>query len=85
MIRQDMTHFQRTKGMILDMRMWRLRIRVEEMQVAESTGCEKKSVTWSWPCFNTQGCNNQCINWEHAIHGACHMDWTGPACYCYFC
>ncbi|KAM3379342.1 defensin-like protein 1 [Capsicum galapagoense] len=62
-----------------------------DMQVAESRnprsniGCEKSSVTWSGPCFDTEGCNNQCINWEHAIHGACHMDWLGPACYCYFC
>lgn len=56
-----------------------------EIQKAESIGCEKMSVTWSGPCFDTGGCNNQCINWEHAIHGACHWDWTGPACYCYFC
>ncbi|KAM3324381.1 hypothetical protein P3S67_005532 [Capsicum chacoense] len=61
------------------------------MQVAESRdpksyiGCEKLSLTWSGPCFDIGGCDNQYINWEHAIHGACHMDWLGPACYCYFC
>ncbi|KAG5629796.1 hypothetical protein H5410_001513 [Solanum commersonii] len=56
-----------------------------EMQVGESIGCEKMSAAWTGDCFDTVGCNNQCINWEHAIHGACHWYWTGPACYCYFC
>ncbi|KAJ8574075.1 hypothetical protein K7X08_010586 [Anisodus acutangulus] len=55
-----------------------------DMQVAESIGCEKKSTTWSGPCLDSDGCNNQCINWEHAVHGACHFDW-GSACFCYFC
>ncbi|XP_060200971.1 defensin-like protein 1 [Lycium barbarum] len=56
-----------------------------DIQVAESIGCEKLSKTWFGLCLNSDGCNDQCINWEHAIHGACHFDWGGPSCYCYFC
>lgn len=54
------------------------------MQVVESIGCEK-GIMWFGPCFDTHECDNKCINLEHAIHGACHMDWFGPVCYCYFC
>ncbi|KAJ1409540.1 Knottin, scorpion toxin-like [Sesbania bispinosa] len=42
--------------------------------------CQRKSTTWSGPCFNTGGCKNQCINVEHAAFGACH-DLTY---FCYF-
>nr|XP_018629906.1 defensin-like protein 1 [Nicotiana tomentosiformis] len=54
------------------------------MQKAEALGCEKPSTTWSGPCLFSDDCNNQCINWEGAVHGECSFA-LGPECFCYFC
>ncbi|XP_019237320.1 PREDICTED: defensin-like protein 1 [Nicotiana attenuata] len=56
----------------------------EMMQKAEALGCEKPSTTWSGPCLFSDDCNNQCINWEGAVHGECSFA-LGPECFCYFC
>ncbi|KAJ8528985.1 hypothetical protein K7X08_035820 [Anisodus acutangulus] len=55
-----------------------------EVQEAEALGCEKPSTTWSGPCLFSDDCNNQCINWEGAVHGECSFA-AGPECFCYFC
>ncbi|OVA06211.1 Knottin [Macleaya cordata] len=46
--------------------------------------CEKASQTWSGNCGNTQHCDRQCINWEKALHGACHVRGGKHMCFCYF-
>ncbi|KAL1801828.1 hypothetical protein ACET3Z_030475 [Daucus carota] len=46
--------------------------------------CEKASQTWSGSCGNTQHCDNQCIQWETARHGACHTRGGKKMCFCYF-
>uniref|UniRef100_A0A3Q7E914 Knottins-like domain-containing protein n=1 Tax=Solanum lycopersicum TaxID=4081 RepID=A0A3Q7E914_SOLLC len=56
---------------------------IASMEV-EALGCEKPSTTWSGPCLFSDECNNQCINWEGAIHGECSFA-LGPECFCYFC
>ncbi|PIA52741.1 hypothetical protein AQUCO_01000541v1 [Aquilegia coerulea] len=52
--------------------------------MVEANECERRSKTWSGPCFNTGGCDDQCKNWEGAKHGACHAQGWGTACFCYF-
>ncbi|XP_057817595.1 defensin-like protein 1 [Cryptomeria japonica] len=54
-----------------------------EVHGAESL-CERRSQTWHGFCGETTHCDNQCRNWEHACHGACHADGLGSACFCYF-
>jgi len=49
----------------------------------EAKICQKRSKTWSGPCFNTGNCKRHCINVEHATFGACHLHGFGFACYCY--
>ncbi|CAN4085805.1 unnamed protein product [Withania somnifera] len=58
-----------------------------EMKKAEAIGCETPSATWKGACVVTEDCDNQCIKWEGAIHGACHLGfgWSVSQCYCYFC
>nr|XP_009785531.1 PREDICTED: defensin-like protein 1 [Nicotiana sylvestris] len=57
-----------------------------ETQMAKAIGCKRYSTTWHGECLNSDGCNNQCIKWEGAIHGACHADgFLTAACFCYFC
>ncbi|XP_068636351.1 defensin-like protein 19 [Aristolochia californica] len=51
--------------------------------MAEAKLCEKRSVTWSGMCINTHHCDQQCKDWEEAVHGACHFQWPGFACFCY--
>ncbi|KAJ1409542.1 Knottin, scorpion toxin-like [Sesbania bispinosa] len=46
--------------------------------------CRRRSQTWSGPCLNTRGCNDQCIRVEQAVSGACHPDGFGVACFCVF-
>ncbi|KAK0583371.1 hypothetical protein LWI29_036276 [Acer saccharum] len=46
--------------------------------------CEKPSQTWSGKCGNTGHCDNQCKDWEHASHGACHKRDNNWKCFCYF-
>ncbi|KAL6007168.1 hypothetical protein ACLOJK_032664 [Asimina triloba] len=55
-----------------------------DVEMAEGKLCEKRSQTWSGPCLNSDGCNDQCIKWENAKHGACHFEFPGSACFCYF-
>ncbi|KAL8156383.1 hypothetical protein AgCh_001471 [Apium graveolens] len=46
--------------------------------------CEKPSQTWTGKCGNTKNCDNQCIQWETARHGACHKRGGKWMCFCYF-
>nr|CBJ55934.1 plant defensin [Bupleurum kaoi] len=46
--------------------------------------CERASQTWSGDCKNTKNCDNQCIQWEKARHGACHKRGGKWMCFCYF-
>ncbi|XP_057414904.1 defensin-like protein 19 [Lotus japonicus] len=50
----------------------------------EAKICQRRSKTWSGPCFNTGGCKNQCMRVEHGTFGACHRQGFGFACFCYF-
>ncbi|KAL5558001.1 hypothetical protein UlMin_034212 [Ulmus minor] len=55
-----------------------------EMQMVEGKVSERRSKTWSGFCGNSGNCNRQCRNWEGASHGACHAQFPGFACFCYF-
>ncbi|XP_027337095.1 uncharacterized protein LOC113850745 [Abrus precatorius] len=53
-----------------------------EVQAGEP--CQCRSKTWFGPCFDSNGCKNQCINQEQANFGACHRQGIGTACFCYY-
>ncbi|XP_010477181.1 PREDICTED: defensin-like protein 19 [Camelina sativa] len=55
-----------------------------EMMTVEGRTCERRSKTWTGFCGNTRGCDSQCRSWEGASHGACHAQFPGFACFCYF-
>ncbi|KAG8389928.1 hypothetical protein BUALT_Bualt01G0029900 [Buddleja alternifolia] len=55
-----------------------------EIKVAESRLCQRRSKTWTGFCGSSSNCDNQCKSWEHASHGACHAQFPGFACFCYF-
>ncbi|KAG7024858.1 Defensin-like protein 19, partial [Cucurbita argyrosperma subsp. argyrosperma] len=55
-----------------------------KLGVVEAKVCERRSKTWSGWCGNTSHCDRQCKNWEGAKHGACHAQFPGRACFCYF-
>ncbi|EEF52608.1 defensin-like protein 19 [Ricinus communis] len=55
-----------------------------EMQVTQAKVCQRRSKTWSGFCGSTKNCDRQCKNWEGALHGACHAQFPGVACFCYF-
>ncbi|KAF3784981.1 Defensin-like protein 19 [Nymphaea thermarum] len=55
-----------------------------EVSGADPYPCTKRSQTWFGVCLNSNGCNNQCITWEKAVHGACHQSGFGFACFCYY-
>jgi len=55
-----------------------------EMMAVEGRICERRSKTWTGFCGNTRGCDSQCKRWERASHGACHAQFPGFACFCYF-
>ncbi|KAJ4849902.1 hypothetical protein Tsubulata_037134 [Turnera subulata] len=55
-----------------------------EMQMAEARLCQKRSKTWSGFCGSSSNCNRQCKDWEDAKNGACHWEFPGFACFCYF-
>ncbi|KAG7592294.1 Knottin scorpion toxin-like superfamily [Arabidopsis thaliana x Arabidopsis arenosa] len=55
-----------------------------EMMAVEGRICERRSKTWTGFCGNTRGCDSQCKSWERASHGACHAQFPGFACFCYF-
>ncbi|KAK7821171.1 defensin-like protein 19 [Quercus suber] len=55
-----------------------------EMLMVEGNLCERRSKTWTWFCGNSGHCNSQCRIWEGAQHGACHTQFPGFACFCYF-
>ncbi|KAL1801827.1 hypothetical protein ACET3Z_030474 [Daucus carota] len=46
--------------------------------------CERASQTWTGKCQHTDHCDNQCIQWENARHGACHKRGGNWKCFCYF-
>ncbi|KAF8410569.1 hypothetical protein HHK36_003100 [Tetracentron sinense] len=56
-----------------------------EMPMADAKTCTKRSRTWFGLCLNSNGCNRQCKKWEGAKHGACHAQFQGTACFCYYC
>ncbi|XP_035842000.1 major pollen allergen Art v 1 [Helianthus annuus] len=45
--------------------------------------CEKASKTYSGKC-DAKKCDEQCISWEKASHGACHKREGKGLCFCYF-
>ncbi|CAH1450303.1 unnamed protein product [Lactuca virosa] len=45
--------------------------------------CEHMSQTWTGKCDNNK-CDKKCIEWEKAIHGACHSREGKSGCFCYF-
>ncbi|KAK9177088.1 hypothetical protein WN944_029111 [Citrus x changshan-huyou] len=51
---------------------------------AEAALCERRSKTWTGPCFVTEDCDKQCREREGASSGACHRDGLGFACFCFF-
>ncbi|XP_050214185.1 defensin-like protein 1 [Mercurialis annua] len=55
-----------------------------EMQATEANLCRRRSKTWSGHCGSTSNCDRQCKNWEGAAHGACHYEFPGVKCFCYF-
>lgn len=55
-----------------------------EMTTVEGKLCQRRSQTWTGVCVNSGNCNRQCRNWEKASHGACHAQFPGFACFCYF-
>lgn len=52
--------------------------------MVEGRVCQRRSKTWTGFCGNTRGCDSQCKRWERASHGACHAQFPGFACFCYF-
>ncbi|KAF2583652.1 hypothetical protein F2Q70_00036082 [Brassica cretica] len=52
--------------------------------MVEGRVCQRRSQTWTGFCGNTRGCDIQCKRWERASHGACHAQFLGFACFCYF-
>ncbi|KAJ7957773.1 Defensin [Quillaja saponaria] len=61
-----------------------LLIASHEIARAEAGICQRRSKTWSGFCGNSGNCDRQCRNWEGATHGACHAQFPGFACFCYF-
>ncbi|XP_073141898.1 defensin-like protein 19 [Henckelia pumila] len=55
-----------------------------ESAVVESSICQRRSRTWSGFCGSSNNCDRQCRNSERALHGACHAQFPGFACFCYF-
>ncbi|KAK1423888.1 hypothetical protein QVD17_19197 [Tagetes erecta] len=45
--------------------------------------CEKGSKTYSGKCSNKK-CDKKCIEWEKAVHGACHKREGKDGCFCYY-
>ncbi|CAA0819528.1 Defensin-like protein 19 [Striga hermonthica] len=62
---------------------WLLLITIDVAMV-EGRTCQRRSKTWTGLCGVSSHCDNQCRRWEHAAHGACHYDFPGFACFCYF-
>ncbi|KAL4202269.1 hypothetical protein AMTRI_Chr02g262880 [Amborella trichopoda] len=55
-----------------------------EFSGSEAKLCQKRSITWSGFCANSNNCSRQCKNLEGARFGACHRQGIGLACFCYF-
>ncbi|KAJ4849903.1 hypothetical protein Tsubulata_037135 [Turnera subulata] len=56
-----------------------------EMPVAEARVCKKRSSSFTGFCGNNSKCSTKCKRVEHAKFGACHWDFPGFACFCYYC
>ncbi|CAI9294721.1 unnamed protein product [Lactuca saligna] len=56
---------------------------ISEIGTVKGKLCEKVSQTWSGKC-NSKKCDKKCIEWEKAIHGACHKREGKGGCFCYF-
>ncbi|KAL4202270.1 hypothetical protein AMTRI_Chr02g262890 [Amborella trichopoda] len=61
-----------------------LLISASEFSGSEAKLCQKRSITWSGICANSNNCSRQCKNLEGARFGACHRQGIGLACFCYF-
>ncbi|KAL5704757.1 hypothetical protein ACHQM5_023137 [Ranunculus cassubicifolius] len=55
-----------------------------DLHMAEAKLCQRQSKTWTGWCGDTTHCDNQCKTWEAADHGACHYQFPGMCCFCYF-
>ncbi|XP_050213885.1 defensin-like protein 19 [Mercurialis annua] len=55
-----------------------------EMQGTNAEVCERRSKTWTGFCGSSSSCNRQCKSREGALSGACHAQFPGFACFCYF-
>ncbi|XP_041021989.1 defensin-like protein 19 [Juglans microcarpa x Juglans regia] len=53
-----------------------------KIAMVEAKLCEKRSKTWSGFCAPTP--ETAGVNSERAQHGACHAQFPGFACFCYF-
>ncbi|WRX29801.1 hypothetical protein QQP08_022288 [Theobroma cacao] len=54
------------------------------MLLVEAQICQRRSLTWSGFCGNSGNCDLRCRNSEGALQGACHRQFLGFACFCYF-
>ncbi|KAF5758721.1 putative defensin, plant, knottin, scorpion toxin-like superfamily [Helianthus annuus] len=59
-------------------------VAISEIGTVSGKICEKPSKTWFGDCKDTDKCDNRCIDWEGAKHGACHEREAKHMCFCYF-
>ncbi|KAJ9561105.1 hypothetical protein OSB04_006265 [Centaurea solstitialis] len=57
---------------------------ISEFTTVKGRVCETPSKTWFGKCTDTKRCDEQCIEWEDAKHGACHERESQFMCYCYY-
>ncbi|KAJ9561109.1 hypothetical protein OSB04_006269 [Centaurea solstitialis] len=55
-----------------------------EFTTVKGRVCETPSKTWFGNCKDTKRCDQQCIEWEDAKHGACHERESKFMCFCYY-
>ncbi|XP_022725471.1 defensin-like protein 19 [Durio zibethinus] len=60
------------------------RLRAIYIPAVEAKLCSKRSRTWKGVCLSSNNCDYQCRKQEKAVHGACHWQWPGFACFCCF-
>ncbi|XP_076917622.1 anther-specific protein SF18-like [Bidens hawaiensis] len=57
---------------------------ISEIAIVKGKICEKPSKTWFGECKDSEKCDKKCIEWEGAMHGACHEREAKYMCFCYF-
>ncbi|KAJ4716546.1 putative Defensin-like protein [Melia azedarach] len=50
----------------------------------EARQCEERAQKWTGLCIKSSNCKKSCIKREGAVDGACHFDFPGFACFCYY-